>query len=682
MCYNNSMEYCDFKQKFNITLNEQQEIAVKKVDGALLLLAVPGSGKTTVLVNRLGYMVFAKGIPANKILTVTYTRIATKEMQERFAKKFGASESDLPDFRTINSLSEQIVLKFERDSERTAPKLVTGERQNEIVSSCCKKFWSGYPTETDIKNVKTLITFAKNMMLEQEQIEELNERDLPFSDIYAEYCSELKNNGLMDYDDQMVFAYQILKGCPQVLEYYRNKYEYICVDEAQDTSKIQHAIISLIAKPRCNVFMVGDEDQSIYGFRAAYPDALINFSNEYPNAEILYLETNYRSTPNIVEVAGRFIKNNKFRYPKKMSAEQNKKGEIKIIQTSSRSGQYSRLLTVASQTQTETAVLYRENESALPLVDILDRNGVPFNIRRDDYLFFTNRVVTDIVNIINFAYYPKNIDLFKQVYYKISTHLKKEQVDKICNICARNVGFRVMDTAIYQSEPNRVNKNCLAVSVRLKNILKSSASGALNIIRQELGYEKFLERAGISSKSLDILQEIAKREPTAKRLVERLEELNDKLKNKPPVKDCKFLLSTIHSSKGLEYDTVYMLDAFDGVFPVNIVAYKENDSDYKNYEEERRMFYVGITRAKNSLNFFKWNTPTTFLDQTVKTLSTGTVNGGLNFNLGQIVAHKEYGMGIVLYKDLEFVEIRFQSIGVKRFSKRVLSLSDKITILR
>ena len=259
-------------------------------------------------------------------------------------------------------------------------------------------------TESDLKEIKTMITYIKNMMLSDEEIK-IFEKDAGchLLTIYKAYCDELRSSQRMDYDDQMIYAYRLLRKSPELLSYYQNMFPYICVDEAQDTSKIQHEIIALLASKTENLFMVGDEDQSIYGFRAAYPEALLSFEKNHPNAKILLMEENFRSNANIVEAADTFIQKNTLRHEKHMKPAREIGTEIKEISLKSRSAQYPYLLKVAQSCNEQTAVLYRDNESAIPLVDLLERNNVPYRIRNAELSFFTHRVVLDIQNIMKFA---------------------------------------------------------------------------------------------------------------------------------------------------------------------------------------------------------------------------------------------------------------------------------------
>ena len=226
-----------FKEQFNIKLNNQQLKAVQSVQNPTLLLAVPGSGKTTVLVTRLGYMIYCLGIEPESILTVTYTVAATNYMRQRFETMFGEQLAARLEFRTINGICSKIINYYGNCIGRKAFDLITEEGfKSKILSLIYQKELNEYPSENDLQTVITLITYIKNMMLSNEEIESLGKKEnLPLAEIYKAYCGELRRQSLMDYDDQMVYAYTMLKTTPQVLEYFQNMYQYICVDEAQDT---------------------------------------------------------------------------------------------------------------------------------------------------------------------------------------------------------------------------------------------------------------------------------------------------------------------------------------------------------------------------------------------------------------------------------------------------------------
>lgn len=608
-----------FKEQFNIKLNNQQLKAVQSVQNPTLLLAVPGSGKTTVLVTRLGYMIYCLGIEPESILTVTYTVAATNYMRQRFETMFGEQLAARLEFRTINGICSKIINYYGNCIGRKAFDLITEEGfKSKILSLIYQKELNEYPSENDLQTVITLITYIKNMMLSNEEIESLGKKEnLPPAEIYKAYCGELRRQSLMDYDDQMVYAYTMLKTTPQVLEYFQNMYQYICVDEAQDTSKIQHKIIEILAMKNKKLFMVGDEDQSIYGFRAAYPEALLSFESIYPEGKILLMEENFRSDGAIVSAADRFIQKNKLRHKKSMKASRNMAKDIRLIEVKTRKSQYSYLTKVAENCNVDTAVLYRDNESIIPVVDMLERSGIDYKIKNADLTFFNHKIVTDIKNIIRFAENPKDTEIFMQIYFKIGTYLSKMGAIEACRI-SEEKGIPVIDSALrYGRIPKGTEKSLKAMKTHIESILEESAYKAVYRIVNFMGYSAYLERAKIKDGKISILQALAANEKTPEDFLNRLDELAMIIKNKKNNYDCKFTLSTIHSSKGLEYDTVYIMDVKDGVFPEKVVANrkKATDEEIKTYEEERRLYYVAVTRAKNQLCIFDFKDSSTFNNQ-------------------------------------------------------------------
>lgn len=624
------MNFYNYLKEHDIELTRQQQLAVTETDGAVLLLAVPGSGKTTVLVSRLGFMIYERHIAPENILTLTYTVAATRDMSERFQKLFGTEYAGRLEFRTINGVCARIINYFGKRIGKNAFNLVTDDRMlSELLGHIYQRVQHEFATESDLKAVRTLITYIKNMMLSHEEIKKLDETsDMKISEIYRMYQEELRDRGLMDFDDQMVYALMILKRSPETLMYFSSKYPYICVDEAQDTSKIQHAIISLLSEKSGNLFMVGDEDQSIYGFRAAYPDALLNFEKDHKGAKVLLMEENFRSRKFIVDSAQHFIAQNVLRHEKTMFTKRSGKGAIHSISLKSRTAQYSYLQKVAKECRSETAVLYRDNESILPLVDLLERNNIPYRVKNMDLGFFTHRTINDISNIIRFAADPYNDELFFQIYYKLKTYLSKALAAEACQK-ARIHQIPIIDAAINLCKlPKGTETNLLELRANLKNLLEDKADQAIGRITRQMGYNDYLERNKISESKIFILRSLSYQEDSPLTLLERLKDLQYILKEKNRDTESNFILSTIHSSKGLEYDTVYLMDVMDGIFPQEVpdIAWKsssirksssgEDLEKLEIFEEERRLFYVAVTRAKNQLNIFEYkNEDSTFVNE-------------------------------------------------------------------
>ena len=634
-----SMEWKEFETTFSVKLNQQQKEAVQSTKGPVLLLAVPGSGKTTVLVTRLGYMIYCKNIPPESILTVTYTVAATKDMSERFAVRFGEDMAKRLEFRTINGICARIIQYYGRRIGKTPFELVKDEKATTgMLIRICQDHGMGYPTESDLKNVRTLITYIKNMMLNEEELQKLEEEsDIRIAGIYREYCRQMREQKLMDYDDQMLYAYNMLRKDPGVLAYFQNRYPYICVDEAQDTSKIQHAIIALLAAGTGNLFMVGDEDQSIYGFRAAYPEALLSFEKKHPGAKVLLMEENFRSNAKIVEAADKFIQKNTLRHEKHMRAAREAGADIREISLKSRKAQYVYLMKAAQEcttgmagmsgseehkgradaSVTETAVLYRDNECAIPLIDLLERKNIPYRMRNADLSFFTHRTVLDVQNIIRFAMDPKDTELFMQIYYRLKLFFNKKDALRYAQI-SQEKDMEVLDAALkYGNLEKYQEDNIRNLKRQMVRILNMPGDEAANQILTYMGYQDYLKKMGMNANKLETVKLIGSRVESPEKLLERLEELRTIIQEKVSDKDCPFILSTMHASKGLEYDTVYLLDVMDGILPEKVLANSRTASkeELETYEEERRLFYVGVTRAKNQLNVFTTNKPSKFCSE-------------------------------------------------------------------
>ena len=633
------MEWKEFETTFSVKLNQQQKEAVQSTKGPVLLLAVPGSGKTTVLVTRLGYMIYCRNIPPESILTVTYTVAATKDMSERFAVRFGEDMAKRLEFRTINGICARIIQYYGRRIGKTPFELVKDEKATTgMLIRICQDHGMGYPTESDLKNVRTLLTYIKNMMLNEEELQKLEEEsDIRIAGIYREYCRQMREQKMMDYDDQMLYAYNMLRKDPGVLAYFQNRYPYICVDEAQDTSKIQHAIIALLAAGTGNLFMVGDEDQSIYGFRAAYPEALLSFEKKHSGAKVLLMEENFRSNAKIVEAADKFIQKNTLRHEKHMRAAREAGADIREISLKSRKAQYVYLMKAAQEcttgmagmsgseehrgradaSVTETAVLYRDNECAIPLIDLLERKNIPYRMRNADLSFFTHRTVLDVQNIIRFAMDPKDTELFMQIYYRLKLFFNKKDALRYAQI-SQEKDMEVLDAALkYGNLEKYQEDNIRNLKRQMVRILNMPGDEAVNQILTYMGYQDYLKKMGMNANKLETVKLIGSRVESPEKLLERLEELRTIIQEKVSDKDCPFILSTMHASKGLEYDTVYLLDVMDGILPEKVLANPRTASkeELETYEEERRLFYVGVTRAKNQLNVFTTNKPSKFCSE-------------------------------------------------------------------
>lgn len=731
------MTYEEFNAQFHILLNPQQEKAVRETEGPVLLLAVPGSGKTTVLVTRLGWMVLGLGLDPRSILTMTYTVAATADMRRRFASLFGDALASQLEFRTINGVSARVIQYYERMLGRKAFDLITDEVQiSNILGEVYRRIAHDFPTESVIKTLRTHITYAKNMMLSEEEIDALKPDGMDFGSMYREYCKILKKEGWMDYDDQMVYAYRMLRSYPEILNYFQKQYQYFCVDEAQDTSKIQHEIIRLLASRSRNLFMVGDEDQSIYGFRAAYPEALMEFSTVWPGAKTLFMEQNYRSTPEIVESANKFIQRNKNRHPKNMTTANDSGSSITPIPVFDRKSQYDwilreaqRMISSVDACQTlsksdELAILYRDNDSALPLIDRLNRLNLGYRCRQIDSSFFTHRVIRDITDILKFALDPSDGELFMNIYYKLGAGISKALAEQAVHIASK-LGESIWDVLIDSKAPSAwTKKQCRSLRTHCENMVDEPANKAVYRIVHFMGYGEYMDERGMDDNKAHILEALGSSEPNLRSFLNRLNELNDIVKLGTTDKASPLILSTIHSSKGLEYDRVVLLDVVDGVFPKTelsehaaFLASKNSSatSDMLSaMEEERRLFYVAMTRARKELSIFRFKRdgltsgffdaifPKSSINDRRRSSDSNGFTPHRHFNsaanpfaknpeqlaeesamyLPSVrVRHKRFGEGIITSRQRDVITVKLDSGEEKSFSLQVVLENDQLSRL-
>ena len=692
------MTYEEFKSSFHIQLNPQQEAAVRQVDGPTLLLAVPGSGKTTVLVARLGYMLYCLGIDPGHILTVTYTVAAAGDMKRRFRSFFGAEYAEALPFRTINGVCQSIIHRYARVKGTVPFELESSESRLSALVRELMAAGGDYPTDQDVKEVRTRITYCKNMLLTDEEVREIRLDGVDFPAVYFAYRQQMERSRRMDYDDQMVFACRILRRFPDLLAYYQTRFPYLCVDEAQDTSKIQHKILRLLAARSRNLFLVGDEDQSIYGFRAAWPQALLEFQTVYPEARVLLMETNYRSTRSIVAKADAFIQRNQSRHAKHMTTD-NPQGEpIRVVELEDYSRQYRYLLRLARECSRSTAILYRNNDSALPLIDLLEREGVPYRCRQRESYFFSSPVVRDLTDMLRFALDGRDAERFLRFYYKLDLRLKRRVLQ---DVLARYGGDAapVLDVLLDsgQIEPWQAGR-LRALRTHFSKLPALGGFAALQRIVKYMGYGDYLSARHADAARVNILLSLARQSSGIQGLLDRLDALQRVVEGPERYPDCPLVLSTIHSSKGLEYDRVVLIDVMDGVFPA-VDAPEEEGSlspeEREALEEERRLFYVGVTRAKYQLELLTYSARfgepapgSTFARQLLGSVpprdravprpkplppprkapppASSVALWEKDYIPGAAVVHRQFGRGILLDKTGSIASVSFREHGTKK----------------
>jgi len=594
------VDYKEFCAKYHVRLNDQQSAAVQRVNGATLLLAVPGSGKTTVIVARTGYLLHVVGIDPRNILTITFTKAAAREMKERFIKKFGEVNGLVPHFSTINSFCLSVIKTCAREKHITIPELVPNNEP--IIRDIARTMMRDYPSDSTIKSLAQSIGKVKNELMENDQIKQIEEEGIDFYEFYLKYKAHLTDNGLMDFDDQLLMANELLDTYPDILARAKKQYRYISLDEAQDTSLVQHRIVQKLVGKDGNIFMVGDEDQSIYGSRGAYPEALLSFESDYNNASIIYMETNFRSDQKIVLAANQFIKRNKERHDKNMHPNSTEEGKINFVPLQDMKSQphmvFDAIRKALAAKDHTLAILYRNNYSAIPIINLLQKAGLGVRTRDAAGIFLTNFVVSDILTFFRFAKDQTNLQLFRQLYYKLGLYLKSSVVQSIEETMARQP---CRSALIPLTHYGRISAQSRQILRYMDELPKMSPLDGIDSILWNIGYmDNWLQRKideGASESSLMLKVNILKLVAMEYKTVDEFLTAIDRIRDYQGDPDSNVTLSTIHSSKGLEFDQVVLVDVFNGVLPTI-----SNTKEEKDEEEEARLFYVGTTRAKHQLD--------------------------------------------------------------------------------
>ncbi|MEG1416217.1 MAG: ATP-dependent helicase, partial [Clostridium sp.] len=430
----NEKEFYDYLfNNFDIKYTESQRKALTNEEGNLLLLASPGSGKTTVVVGRVGYLILTKGVDPRNILALTFSRMASRDMKERFDKVFSPLVDDSVSFSTIHSFSMRVLNKY-AFKKGIAFNFLEEENskvnKRAIIKRCYIKVNNAYPQEDKLEEVIALIGYAKNMMYKKEDIKKLESKVKGIYKIYKMYEEIKREKHLIDYDDMLIYALNILKTDDEILNDIKRRYKYIICDEAQDTSRLQHAILYQIRSD--NMFFVADDDQCIYGFRGSYLYVLENFKKIYTNSKVLYMERNFRSSKEIVDTTNILIKNNKNRYDKNIYTKNTFEGSIEIIDSQNEIEEAEKILKLLGELKGQsTAILYRNNISAVNIINELDKHSVDFYIRDNKISLFSHWILEDIRAFFKLANNECDIESFERVYFKTDSYISKDMINYI-----------------------------------------------------------------------------------------------------------------------------------------------------------------------------------------------------------------------------------------------------------
>ena len=584
------------------TFNEAQMQAINHFKGPALVLAGPGSGKTTVITHRTKKLIEEYGVNPSNILVITFTKAAATEMQNRFTQLMDGKYYPVS-FGTFHAVYFKI-LKYAYNY--SADNILREEKKIEYIKEIIGKLHLEIEDLNDfIREVAGEISLVKGEMIDLANYYSKNCPDESFRKLYKMYNERLVRENVVDFDDMLTMCYELLVKRPDILKMWQDKYQYILIDEFQDISRIQYEVIKLLAKPQDNIFIVGDDDQSIYRFRGAKPEIMFQFKKDYEQASQIILSTNYRSTKEIVNLSMRLIKNNEKRFLKDIKAT-NKLGEkidIRTFKNDKEETMYIMKLIDGylklGYEYKDIAVLFRTNTNPRVLVDKLLEFNVPFKMKDVIPNMYEHWIARDILTYIRIALGSRKRADFLQIINRPKRYIARDAFD------SEEVSF--WDLKDYYSDKVYVVERIDRLKYDLQWLERMSPYEAINYIRNGIGYDEYiLEYANYRRmrpeelyEILDELQEMSSEYKTYESWFEHIEQYGEELKrqNLEKVNTKEGVeLSTMHSAKGLEYKVVIILGANEGITPYRKAMLKDD------IEEERRLFYVAMTRAKERLH--------------------------------------------------------------------------------
>ncbi len=605
--------------------NEAQTQAIQHTDGPCLVLAGPGSGKTLTIVNRVKYLIEKQKVRPEEILVVTFTRFAAAEMKSRLCLVMG--KRDLPvTVGTFHGIYYGILKWAYRMNQENI--LSETEKYQILRGVINKERMEIFDEEDFIQDIAAEIGKVKNNRIPLEEfVSEKCSADA-FRNIYRNYEQHRKELKKIDFDDMLVLCYELFRARPDVLAQWQKKFRYVLIDEFQDINRIQYDVIRMLAQPENNLFVVGDDDQAIYGFRGADSELMLGFGKDFPNAKQILLGMNYRSTANIVQNSLKLIENNVERYSKKLEA--NREGgsclHIQEVKDPVEEAEY-----VLEEIQKckengikeeEIAILFRVHTDARAVVEAMVERKIPFQMKEHLPNIYEHFIAKDIMAYFRLATGVRHRQDFLQIMNRPKRYLGRDSV------AGAKVSFE--DMRKFYCDKDWMIDRIDQFEWDVKMLMKMAPYAAIQYIRKRIGYDDFLKEYAFThqinrsdlNEVLAEIEEAAKAFSSVEEWFAHVEEYTETLKVKEKERNRPrpgVRLMTIHASKGLEFKQVFLIAANEGRIP-----YQKAKTD-KEIEEERRLFYVAMTRAKDFLKICyvkikngKEVTPSRFVDELLK----------------------------------------------------------------
>lgn len=597
-----------------MSLNQAQIEAIAHKDGPCMVLAGPGSGKTTVITNRIKHLIEKHKVKPEEILVITFSKAASKEMRERFyrLKKDQAKQHDgwvatVPDaasvtFGTFHGIYYGI-LKWAY--KLTSENIFSDEQKYQLLQRVVERMNLDIDDEKDfLQGIAGEIGNVKNNRIPLSEYKSLNCDEQDFNRIYQTYEAERKRLKKIDFDDMLVLTYELFQKRPDILKAWQAKYKYILIDEFQDINKVQYDVIRMLAEPENNLFIVGDDDQSIYQFRGARPEIMLNFPKDYPETRQIILDVNYRSTKTIVNGAGRVIKQNRKRYPKQIitTNEQGMNVHVQEVRHPMEESKYVlkeiQKELKSSLSPNEIAILFRTNNEARVMVETLMEYNQPYYMKEHFPNLYEHFIAKNFIGYMKMALGDRSRKLFLEIMNRPNRYIGRDSVD------SGEVSFG--DLKKFYADKEWMQDRIDQLDVDLRIIKKCKPYAAIQYIRKHIGYDDFLKEYAIKRRIkleelMDIVHEIEERAKEFKTIEEwfsHIEEYGENLRRQAELREPgenAVQLLTMHGAKGLEFHTVFVIGANEDICP-----YKKAETT-EEIEEERRLFYVAMTRAKKRL---------------------------------------------------------------------------------
>lgn len=582
--------------------NNSQLKAVKHKSGPMLVIAGPGSGKTTVLTARIRNLIEEYSVNPANILVITFTKAAANEMKSRFNNMMGRSTNvTFGTFHAVFFMILRAAYNYSVDSI-----IKEDVRQNIIKQAIERSRLEPDDLNEMVSNITGEISRVKTETIDINAYYSASCPEEEFRDIYKYYVKTLKKMGLIDFDDMLLYCHELLTTRRDILAKWQQKYQYILIDEFQDINKIQYDIIKLLAKPQDNLFIVGDDDQSIYGFRGSKPEIMLNFDKDYPDTDKVILDTNYRSTGNIVSAAGKVIAHNKVRFAKNINTVNDPGDKVDIIEFNTQAEEYEKIIdnirkeSASGGNYSDNAVLFRTNSTAAGFVRKLVEYSVPFVTRDGVPNVFGHWIARDVITYMNIAMGSRKRSDFLQIINRPKRYIGRDY------LADAEISFDNLEK--YYEDKNWMIERVDRLKYDILAMASMSPYAMINYLRKGVGYDGYLDEYAQSHNMqvrelydvMDELMESARNFKTFNEWFAYIDEYGTKLRESYAAMDKQnaVILTTMHSSKGLEYPVVYIIDANEEITPHKKAVF------VPEIEEERRMFYVAMTRAKRRLNIY------------------------------------------------------------------------------